>query len=119
MEVSDGGRDRASVLGFIHRQVIGFIWDIERPVMASSVGEGSGDADGADRIETIGILHDLAFDGVRNDAVCSFEGDLRDDVDDLLLSFWFNLVLSQKTAGIFMVSVLGEKLDVIDIVKEA
>lgn len=58
---------------------------VKRPVFMPSVSESAGDADCADSIQTIGILHDPAFDCFQNMLVFPLlEGKIVHDVDDLL-----------------------------------
>jgi hypothetical protein len=66
----------------------------------TAVGERSGDADGAERVETIGVLHDAAFDGWHfgGDAR-AFEREVGDDRRDMFDRGFVNAERREPFAG--------------------
>ena len=104
-----------------HAKFWGNIRVVQRPVFETAIIECSGNANGSNGVQTVGVLNDIQFD--RRECffrISALERDVFDDVDDVLDGGLVHVMGFQKFSGDFgpygFVSVM--KLAVGNIVKQ-
>ena len=92
VKMVDGGGIAAVVFLFTHIQLRFYVWMMEKPVVASAIGEGTGNSDRTNGVQTIGILDALTLKAGGDDRVLAGIRDFVDNAADPVNRFLIHVV---------------------------
>ena len=108
----------AAVSGFVHMQLRRKLRVIHGSVMAAAIGEGSGNADGTEGIQSVGILKHLAFQSGRGLGIRSLKGYGGNGGNDLLGGSFIHMGPGHDVPGILII-LSGKEFRVIGVVEQS